>query len=227
MITNNFAYNNAPTFKINKLSTDSKNYISTNDTNKDGGVDFNEFQAAGGLTGDVKSKLSVENLKAVYASFAGSDAKLDAREYGQALVYIDSRSATGSADFGDGTITQAESDKFFQELQEVNKGDAQFGALLNYRNITSLGSTLGLDVILPLGIAQRKELTEANNAINASDTKIRYLKVLVNFLQNLSPVLTNLQKGSALFGQDKIAMSLDKIAMMLIMLITPLSQKKG
>ncbi len=119
MITNNFAYNNAPTFKINKLSTASKNYISTNDTNKDGVVDFKEFKFSGGLTGNVKSRLKPENLKSVFTSFAGSDAKLDIREYGQALLYIDSRSEKDDPDYGDGTITQAESDKFFEELEEV------------------------------------------------------------------------------------------------------------
>jgi hypothetical protein len=223
MTTINPASSNAPTFKINKLSTDAKNYISTNDANKNGGVDFNEFQAAGGLTGDVKSKLSVENLKAVYTSFAGSDNLMDAREYGQALVYIDSRSAKDDADYGNGTITQAESDKFYQELEDVNQGDAQFGALLNYKNITSQGTALGLDAILPLGTAQTNNLAQADTAVEASDAQSTSLaNNSQDLLTSLLPVLTGLTSSPEGLGQDKI-----KTVLMLILLITTLSQNKG
>ncbi len=234
MITSNPASNNAPTFKINKLSTDPKNYISTNDTSKDGVVDFNEFQAAGGLTGDVKSKLTPENLKAVYASFAGSDKLMDVREYGQALVYIDSRSAKGSADYGNGTITEAESDTFYAEIEDVVKGNKSslsvltpdelaFGNSLNFKNITTFGSAAGLDAILPLGTAQTQDLAQTDTAVKASDAQSMSLaKDSQDLLKTLLPVLTGLSSSSQGLGQDKM-----KIVLMLILLITTLSQNKG
>jgi hypothetical protein len=239
MTTINPASSVAPTFKINKLSTDAKNYISTNDTSKDGVVDFNEFQAAGGLTGDVKSKLTPENLKAVYASFAGSDNLMDAREYGQVLVYIDSRSESKDPDYGNGTISQVESDKFYDEMVEVITADVKgkpprkiedlssdelaFGNGLNYKNITTHGSTLGLDAILPLGTAQTQDLAKTDTAISASDAQSTSLATQSeDLLKDLFPVLMGLSSSPQSLGQDKM-----KIVLMLILLITTMSQNKG
>ena len=197
-------------------------------------MDFNEFQVAGGLTGDVKSKLSTENLKAIYASFAGSDNRMDAREYGQALVYIDSSSAKDSADYGNGTITQAESDKFYDELVDVVKGkkasvselapdELAFGNGLNFKNITTHGTVLGLDDILPLGTAQTQDLAKTESAIKASDAKTTTLaNESQDLLKSLLPLLQGLMASSQGLGQDKMQMVL-----ILIVLLVTMSQQKG
>lgn len=199
---------NVPTFTITKISTQSKDYVSNNDKDKNGTVDFTEFQQAGGLTGQVKSNLSPENLKAVYMSFAGSDG-LDARDYGQALAYIDSIKGKDDPGYGDGTITQAESDAFYKEISEIAQPelydenaqpDLEFGNALNYSRITNFGSDLGLDAILPLGAAQTKDLARLDELEAASDaetvnTTIDIVKVTPNsdtLLKALRPLVVSL-----------------------------------
>ncbi|XVJ52244.1 MAG: hypothetical protein HEQ32_09325 [Vampirovibrio sp.] len=199
-----------PTFTITKISTQSKDYVSNNDKDKNGVVDFAEFQQAGGLTGQVKSNLSPENLKAVYMSFAGSDG-LDDRDYGQAILYIDSIKGKDDAGYGDGKITQEESDAFYKEISEIAQPelydkkaqpDLEFGNALNYSRITNFGSDLGLDAVLQLGTAQKKDLAhleelkaasdaETVNTVSNSDTLLKALLPLVVSLLSSKEVQSN------------------------------------
>jgi hypothetical protein len=65
-------------FQINegKLDVQAKDYIKHNDQDKDGNLDVDEIIESGGLTGDVKTELTAEQLKGLYALMAGPDGKL-------------------------------------------------------------------------------------------------------------------------------------------------------
>jgi hypothetical protein len=115
-----------------KIPTQAKNFIAKYDTNKDGVLNFDEYQQAGSLTDGLKSTVSSPELaKALFAMYAGPSGTLNAAEWARSTVNMD--------DDLDGKITQAELDKNTERHQENLKIDPQLAVMRSYIGLITVG----------------------------------------------------------------------------------------
>jgi hypothetical protein len=130
------ATNSNKSFAIDrgKIPTQAKNFIAKYDTNKDGVLNFDEYQQAGTLTDGMKSTVSSPDLaKALFAMYAGPSGTLNAAEWARTTVQFD--------DDMDGKITQAELDKNVELRQEQLKIDPELAIMRNYIGAICAGDT--------------------------------------------------------------------------------------
>jgi hypothetical protein len=133
------ASSNAPAgfqLQMGQMATQGKAFIAKYDADKDGTLNFDEYQAAGGnLTDGLQSTVSSPELaKALFAMHAGPSGTLNAAEWARSITMFD--------DNFDGIITQAELDKNIAVRQDGLKIDPNRAILNSY-----LGSALhGKDV---------------------------------------------------------------------------------
>jgi hypothetical protein len=118
-----------------KIPTQAKNFIAKYDTNKDGVLNFQEYQQVGSLTDGLKSTVSSPDLaKALFAMYAGPSGTLNAAEWARSTVNMDD-------DF-DGKITQAELDKNVELRQEQLKIDPELAIMRGYIGSINVGDTM-------------------------------------------------------------------------------------
>jgi hypothetical protein len=131
------ATNSKDSFAIDrgKIPTQAKSFIAKYDTNKDGVLNFDEYQQAGTLTDGMKSTVSSPELaKALFAMYAGPSGTLNAAEWARSTLNMDD-------DF-DGKITQAELDKNVELQQERLKIDPQLAVMRGYIGAIGVGDAL-------------------------------------------------------------------------------------
>ena len=127
--SNQPATNSNKSFTIDrgKIPTQAKNFIAKYDTNKDGVLNFKEYQQAGTLTDGMKSTVSSPELaKALFAMYAGPSGTLNAAEWARSTVVMDTDM--------DGKVTQRELDFATKAVQEVIKIDPDLGISAYYAN---------------------------------------------------------------------------------------------
>ena len=125
-----------------KIPTQAKNFIAKYDTNKDGVLNFEEYQQAGTLTDGMKSTVSSPELaKALFAMYAGPSGTLNAAEWARSTVTMD--------DNFDGKITQKELDIAIDMRQEGLKIDPDLAIQATYaKSIQNSANYLGASNLL-------------------------------------------------------------------------------
>ncbi|XVJ51569.1 MAG: hypothetical protein HEQ32_05620 [Vampirovibrio sp.] len=147
------ASSNAPAgfqLQMGQMATQGKAFIAKYDADKDGTLNFNEYQAAGGnLTDGLQSTVSSPELaKALFACHAGPSGTLNAAEWARSIRAFD--------DNFDGIITQAELDKNIAARQDLLKIDPNLYILDEYLGAASHGKAIFGQSIIQNGA--KKEL---------------------------------------------------------------------
>jgi hypothetical protein len=138
--------NKSFTIHRGKIPTQAKNFIAKYDTNKDGVLNFKEYQQAGTLTDGMKSTVASPKLaKALFAMYAGPSGTLNAAEWARSTTWMDE-------DF-DGKITQAELDTTTALQQDRLRIDPELAIPLTYgKFVSGAQDLLGFpNLLLPSG----------------------------------------------------------------------------
>lgn len=156
-----------------KLDAQVLAFIEANDLNGDKALSFEEVQKAGGLTDSVKFRSNNMALaRSVWAAISGPNDTINAKEYAQYLITLDSNQDT--------KITQSEANAVFSKWTKQITKTPQTALKSIYQEMVSTGQKFGIEAIfksteeeaLALGIssAEPPSPVTSKNSLQSSAT---------------------------------------------------------
>jgi hypothetical protein len=123
-----------------KLDQQVNAFIKTHDKDGDKALSFDEVQKAGGLTGSIKFKSNnLTMLRSMWSAIAGPSNTLNAKEYAQYLITLDSNQDT--------QITQREADSVFAKWTKQITKTPQTALKSIYQELVQKGQKFGIESI--------------------------------------------------------------------------------